>query len=324
MPIQWVPLKISDGPYFARQVEAIIQTYVESAINKEDRAVRYLRNAIQNKVDELEYFISTVDEDSRCVIFEKQSRRLRKLLQVRAEEYVTMISSDGYLDVKTKLAQSNDHDQRLNIRGSIHETDLGSPSPTRGEKGRNASSTPSRNIDNSYSISDDSHYDLPLPAGVDLEAKADERTVLGNRRDGGLIDSQGPKTPNKKIYPWERGADTGEDIVGPPHERIPPGGTFALQFVMDQKEHQHYEARRRIRNLQLEYAMKHNGSGRQNRRKQSKVGQYAANVRQKSAIKSYSALRAGPYVEPSYNAAQTHRHYDKDKHIGIKAWTTHI
>ena len=52
-----------------------------------------------------------------------------------------------------------------------------------------------------------SQFDLPLPAGVDLEAKADERTVLGNRRDGGLTATQGSPKSKRKIYPWERGAD---------------------------------------------------------------------------------------------------------------------
>ena len=170
----------------------------------------------------------------------------------------------------------------------------------------------------------DSQFDLPLPAGVDLEAKADERTVLGNRRDGGVIRAHGSPKSKRKIYPWERGADTGEDIIGPPNERILPGGSFAVQIVMTKEEHQHYAARRRIRLMQLEYARKNNGSGRQNLKHKNIIHKDFVAGKKKSAIETFSALRTGPYVEPSYNAANTHRHFDKDKHIGEKAWTNHI
>ncbi len=46
--------------------------------------------------------------------------------------------------------------------------------------------------------------------------------------------------------------------------------------------------------------------------------------KKKSAIESYSALRSGPYVEPSYNAERIYRHYDKTQHVGTKPWTTKI
>ena len=302
-------------------MDAIIQTYVESEVDGAARAVRYLRTAIQDKLDELEYFISTIEEDTRCVIFEKQSRRMRKLLQVRAEEYVSMLRSDGYLDIRAKLTPQEENDDRFDIRGSIHEADLGSPVSANVGRGRAEKGSPTGlgNVAPS-----NSQFDLPLPAGVDLEAKADERTVLGNRRDGGLTATQGSPKSKRKIYPWERGADTGEDIVGPPNERILPGGSFAVQIVMTKKEHQHYAARRRIRLMQLEYARKNNGSGRQNLQYKNTIHKDFVSGKKKSAIDTFSALRAGPYVEPSYNAANTHRHFDKDKHIGEKAWTTNI
>jgi hypothetical protein len=324
MPINWIPLKPTSGPSFSRQVDAVIQTYVESEVDGAARAVRYLRTAIQDKLDELEFFISTIEEDTRCVIFEKQSRRMRKLLQVRAEEYVNMLRGDGYLDIRAKLTPQEENDDRFDIRGSIHEADLGFPIAGRGQGEKGSPVGLGGDAGGAMGAPADSQFDLPLPAGVDLEAKADERTVLGNRRDGGLTAAQGSPKSKRNIYPWERGADTGEDIVGPPNERILPGGSFAVQIVLTKKEHQHYAARRRIRLMQLAYAQKNNGSGRQNLQYKNTIHKDFVAGKKKSAIDTYSALRAGPYVEPSYNAANTHRHFDKDKHIGEKAWTTHI
>ena len=41
-----------------------------------------------------------------------------------------MLRDDGYLDIRAKLAQKEEDDDRFDIRGSIHESDLGSPIPT--------------------------------------------------------------------------------------------------------------------------------------------------------------------------------------------------
>ena len=43
MPINWIQLKPTNGPSFSRQMDAIIQTYVESEVDGAARAVRYLR-----------------------------------------------------------------------------------------------------------------------------------------------------------------------------------------------------------------------------------------------------------------------------------------
>jgi hypothetical protein len=318
MPIQWAPLKLTNGPSFARQVDEIIMTYVQEQITRNDRVVKYLYKAVRDQVDELEGFISTIDEDARCVIFQKQSRRLRKLLQVRPEEYVKLLRRDGTLDAVAN-AQADDTDPMYDIRGSIHEADLGSP---RQEKGGQLVSLDMQ--DGKQQI------DLPLPPGVDLEVMADERTQLNNVRGSKGRGNSGnsPTKLKRKIYPWERGADTGEDVVGPATEYIPPGGTFAVQFVLTKQEFQHYKARLQIQEISRKFREKNKGM---DITATELAGQPGSTIhkdfvygRKKSAIETFSALRTGPYIEPSYNAERIYRNHDKDRWVSEKAFTTNI
>lgn len=129
MPIQWATLKITNGPSFSKQVDSIIMTYVQEHLSNNDRVVNYLFKVVRDQVDELEGFISTIDEDARCVIFQKQSRRLRKLLQVRPEEYVKLLRKDGTLDAVANAQADDNNDPMYNIRGSITNAELGLGSP---------------------------------------------------------------------------------------------------------------------------------------------------------------------------------------------------
>ena len=325
MPIQWATLKITNGPSFSKQVDSIIMTYVQEHLSNNDRVVNYLFKAVRDQVDELEGFISTIDEDARCVIFQKQSRRLRKLLQVRPEEYVKLLRKDGTLDAVANAQADDNNDPMYNIRGSITNAELGLGSP---------GGMMSRSIEKGGQItsvdmmdSGDRQFDLPLPPGVDLEVMADERSQLKNVRGSTKI-TYSPTKMKRKIYPWERGADTGEDVVGPATELIPPGGSFALKFVLTKKEFQHYKARLQIQEISRKYKNKAKGQGKDDMllagQPGSTIHRDFVNGRKKSAIETYSALRTGPYIEPSYNAERIYRSYEKDKWVSEKAFTTNI
>jgi len=321
MPIQWATLKITNGPSFAHQVDEIIMTYVQEQLAGNERVVKYLFKAVRDQVDELEGFISTVDEDARCVIFQKQSRRLRKLLQVRPEEYVNMLKKDGTLDIVANAQADDSSDPMYDIRGSIHEGDLGSPAARQAARQKGG-----EEVSLDMQGSGDAQFDLPLPPGVDLEVMADDRTQFSNVRGSGSgKKGSAKKIMKRKIYPWERGVDMGEDIVGPATEFIPPGGTFSVQFVLTKEEHQHYKARQQILEIQRKYKAK-NGARNLSMGGQagSTIHKHFVNGKKKSAIESFSALSTGPYVEPSYNAERIYRDSSKSKWVGEKAWTNNI
>ena len=316
MPIQWAQLKVTNGPSFAHQVDEVIMTYVQEQLAGNDRVVKYLYKAVVDQVDEVEGFISTIDEDARCVIFQKQSRRLRKLLQVRPEEYVKMLRRDGTLDIVANASADVTTDPMYDIRGSITEAELGVSVGARQKGGELAHyDTSSVDVDGSH------QFNLPLPPGVDYEITADDRSppvnnVRGSNRRGGSSTKM-----KRKVYPWESGVDTGEDFVGPATERIPPGGTFAVQFVLNKEEFQHYKARLQIVNIQKKFQEKQKAVSS---KEKMTIHQDFVNGKKKSAIDAYSALRTGPYVEPSYNSKRIYRNFDKDLHLQDRPFTTSI
>jgi hypothetical protein len=318
MPIPWVKLKVTNGPYFAKQVDYTITEYVRSQLENEPQRVKYIKQAVASQVDKLEGFISTIDEDTRCIIFQKQSRRLRKLLQVRPEEYVKLLRKDGTLDIVANAEENTD--PMFNIRGSITEAELGSPAA----KQKGGELVP-LNADNGNT----SHqFDLPLPPGVDQEITADESKMFVNVRNSGKKKHSFSKKQKKKVYPWESGADTGENIVGPATEFIPSGGAFAVQFVLSKEEFQHYKARRQILDIQRQFQEKKRAVGSKEKMLAGSPGSIIhkdfVHGKKKSAIETYSALRTGPYIEPSYNSERIYRNYDKSSWVSDQAFTTSI
>jgi len=315
MPIQWVTLKVTNGPSFCRQVDNVIMTYVQAQLQDQVRVVKYIISAVVSQVDELEGFISTIDEDARCVIFQKQSRRLRKLLQVRPEEYVKMLRKDGTLDIVAD-SQADDSDPKYNIRGSITEAELGSPA-ARQKGGEMLPYDPNNGASH--------QFDLPLPPGVDNEITDDDRLQFSNVRQSNTRKGTASMKMKRKVYPWESGVDTGEDLVGPPTELVPQGGSFAVQFVLNKEEFQHYKARKQILDIQKKFRAKNKSVSSKEKMMSGSPGSTIHQDfvgKKKSAIETFSALRTGPYIEPSYNSERIYRNFDRSSWVSDNNFTT--
>ena len=108
MPINWKALKLKLGPTYEQQVTDVIQTFEEASNEGENATVEYMCREIAKEIDRLETFIQDNDMDNRIVLFQKQCRRLRIVLQ-RKRRSPTKGAAGGSprSDTRSPLQQNN-------------------------------------------------------------------------------------------------------------------------------------------------------------------------------------------------------------------------
>ena len=93
MPIDWVPLDLAHGPTFAAQVEELYRAFAAAKQEKNKSVVRYLEDAISERMLDLEDFCLENDGDERIMLFQKQLNRFRKIVHSKNDA-----SSDPFAD----------------------------------------------------------------------------------------------------------------------------------------------------------------------------------------------------------------------------------
>ena len=122
MPIDWKKLKLKLGPPYEQQVSGIIQTFNDASREGERATVEYMCGEIAKEIDRLEEFIQDNDTDTRIVLFQKQCRRLRKVLQSKNSS-PTKIAQDDDNNVSQTIDQINNTSMRnTNLRQNNEKT----------------------------------------------------------------------------------------------------------------------------------------------------------------------------------------------------------
>lgn len=315
MPIAWEKLKLKLGPPYEQKVTGVIQTFIDASSEGEVATVEYMRGEIAKEIDRLEEFILDNDNDTRVLLFQKQCRRLRKVLQNKkgspsksAKEGSSMSQSVEIVNntspglnnlsqnnEKTLYRQQNDNSEYHDLQQSMGQTsdELALVNAARKEYTSQSFVRERR---------------IPIPA------KNIKR-----------------KNPRKaSIYGWETKVNKG---IAFPHANaseyhLQEGDSFSFQIVLNRRDYHQLMNRRRIKKLDVEVKLKRLINETKKQEVAASVSRFGGTIVAEDDPNDIpfafrksprrNSLSTGPYVEPSYKARSMYREYAKEKWVGDK------
>ena len=310
MPINWKALKLKLGPTYEQQVTDVIQTFEEASSEGEIATVEYMCKEIAKEIDRLETFIQDNDMDNRIVLFQKQCRRLRIVLQGKLRS-PTKGTSGGSPRSDTRSPLQQDNQEKMTY----------------------------------YPGNDGAQYNNLLKSNLQsadelalLDAARVENTSGGVRMERGIpipprmAQSKKNKKPGTRqsIYGWETKVNKG---IAFPHANaseyhLNEGDSFSFQIVINRRDYHQLMNRRRIKRLDAQVKLKKilNESKRQETAAAaSRFGGVLTPDEDTDDLPfafkrspRRNSLSTGPYVEPSYKARQMYREFSKEKWVGDK------
>jgi len=103
--MRFIPLDLDNFTAISQQVDDVVNRFKEFA-SQGPEAVEPLREAIEQRVDDLENFYYENDLDERAILFEKQRLKLRKLLRDYSEGTLQFGEEPGYAPEPAPAQQS--------------------------------------------------------------------------------------------------------------------------------------------------------------------------------------------------------------------------
>ena len=318
MPIDWKKLKLKLGPPYEQQVSGIIQTFNDASREGERATVEYMCGEIAKEIDRLEEFIQDNDTDTRIVLFQKQCRRLRKVLQSKNSS-------------PTKIAQDDDNNVSQNI-DQINNTSMRNTNLRQNNEKTTYSQEDSNMIyDNMQQSMGQTADELALVDAAREEYASQtlerERRIPIPTRNA---KKKAKRTRKASIYGWETKVNKG---IAFPHAnaseyQLQEGDSFSFQLVLNRRDYHQLMNRRRIKKLDSEVKLKKliNESKRQDI--ETAASRFGGVVTAEEDMNDIpfafrksprrNSLSTGPYVEPSYKARSMYREFAKDKWVGDK------
>ena len=235
--MSWVPLDLRRGPTFAQECDEVIRTYGQAFLDGAQDVLDYLKTAIESRIATLEEFCRNNDTDPRHVVFDKQLRKLRRVLHNDPAMFAAQAGGAG---VK---------------QGGLRQPgeDVPPPPPPPEDDDETDSDDGVENV-----VGDDEADGLFRRASkMNLEEIPDaaKAKARGSVTMGASSMMASPRRKQSTIYSWERSgsmqaaAAKEEEILniggGASDESpFPPGFTFKV--VLSNKEFHHLMARRRV------------------------------------------------------------------------------
>ena len=310
MPINWKALKLKLGPTYEQQVTDVIQTFEEASNEGETATVEYMCREIEKEIDRLETFIQDNDMDNRIVLFQKQCRRLRIVLQRKRRsptKGASVVSPRS--DTRSPLQQNNQE------KMTYYEEDGGAL------------------YNNIFKSNIQSADELAL-----LDAARFENTSEGVDMERGIPippRMTQPKKSNKtgtrkSIYGWETKVNKG---IAFPHANaseyhLNEGDSFSFQIVINRRDYHQLMNRRRIKKLDAKVKLKKILTETTRKEKAAAASRFGGVLTPEEDADNIpfafrksprrNSLSTGPYVEPSYKARQMYREFSKEKWVGDK------
>ena len=236
--MSWVPLDLRRGPTFAQECDEVIRTYGQAFLDGAQDVLDYLKTAIESRIATLEEFCRNNDTDPRHVVFDKQLRKLRRVLHNDPAMFAAQAGGAGAK------------------QGGLRQPgeDVPPPPPPPEEDDETDSDDGVENV-----VGDDEADGLFRRASkMNLEEIPDaaKAKARGSVTMGASSMMASPRQRKQStIYSWERSgsmqaaAAKEEEILniggGASDESpFPPGFTFKV--VLSNKEFHHLMARRRV------------------------------------------------------------------------------
>ena len=309
MPIDWVPLDLAHGPTFAAQVEELYRAFAAAKQEKNKSVVRYLEDAISERMLDLEDFCLENDGDERIMLFQKQLNRFRKIVHSKNDA-----SSDPFADFMSASGDVTFGSYSMEEPEEFASEEQEKKHQTAEADGRALALS---SLTSSYDADDSQLLSHTL-------ASASSRGVRHARKSGSPRKKKGKS--QRLLYPWESKVDTGTSDDREVSILLRDDDVFNFQVVLDASDFHHYKQRRTIMRKQREFKEKERLK-KLSREEGAVFGddKRTRNGRRHGGITGFSrAMYQGPYLDPTYTNQRMFRSPNNDMWVTKAGFSTSL